>query len=362
MNSAEDRMEDRVALVVTSIAEPNPTLRQLAQGCAENGYEFIVIGDDKSPERFHLAGCHFYSLNDQVDLGLRFAVACPTRHYARKNIGYLLAIRGGANVIIEADDDNHPFDEFWYRRQRRQTVHSSAEGGFVNAYRYFSDRKVWPRGLPLQHINDPIRDFDDLPIEDADCPIQQGLADSDPDVDAIYRLTLPLPLSFRTDRRVALQHGSWCPFNSQNTTWWKDAFPLLYLPAYCSFRMTDIWRSFVAQRIAWTNGWSTLFTEPTMRQERNPHDLMRDFSDELPGYLDNERICETLARIPLRSGPEHIVANLRTCYEQLVSIGIHDPRELSLLDAWIADITEYPLLPQGANGLFRGHPAITATV
>jgi hypothetical protein len=126
--------------------------------------------------------------------------------------------------------------------------------------------------------------------------------------------------------------------------------------------MTDIWRSFVAQRIAWTNGWSTVFTEATMRQERNQHDLMRDFSDELPGYLDNERICETLASISLLPGPENIVANLRICYEHLVSIGIHDPRELSLLDAWIADIAEYPLMPHGSYGLFRGHSAIAATV
>ena len=355
-------MDERVALVVTSIAEPNPTLRQLAEGCTKNAWEFIVIGDEKSPDSFQLAGCHYYSLNDQLDLDLRFARVCPTRHYARKNIGYLLTILSGANVIVEADDDNQPLDGFWRRRQRRQTVHSIAEGGVVNVYRYFSDQKVWPRGLPLQHVNDPVRDFEDLSIEDVDSPIQQGLADSDPDVDAIYRLTLPLPLSFRTDRRVALQQGSWCPFNSQNTTWWKDAFPLLYLPAYCSFRMTDIWRSFVAQRIAWANGWSTLFTEPTVRQERNPHDLMSDFSDELPGYLDNERICETLASIPLLAGPENIVANLRTCYEHLVSIGIHDPRELSLLDAWIADIAEYPLMPHGSHGLFRGHQAIAAAV
>src|SRR5438270_335676 len=75
------------------------------------------------------------------------------------------------------------------------------------------------------------------------CPIQQGLADENPDVDAIYRLAFPLPLTFRTDRRIALGGSAWCPFNSQNTTWTREAFPLLYLPSYCSFRMTDIWRS-----------------------------------------------------------------------------------------------------------------------
>lgn len=354
-------MEEKVAVVVTTIAEPNPTFRQLAQGCTKNAYEFIVIGDETSPGTFQLAGCSFYSLEEQRALGLKFTQVCPTRHYARKNIGYLLAILSGANVIIETDDDNIPSDQFWHRRHREQSVRAIAEGGFVNAYRYFSDQKVWPRGLPLEHVNDSIRDFDDLPTENADCPIQQGLTDSDPDVDAIYRLTLPLPLSFRNDRRVALKHGSWCPFNSQNTTWWKDAFPLLYLPAYCSFRMTDIWRSFVAQRIAWTNGWSILFTEPTVLQVRNQHDLMRDFRDELPGYLDNKKICETLDSLQLLSGPEHIIRNLRTCYQRLVTIGIHDPRELELLEAWIADITEYPLMPHGGHGLFRDHRAISAT-
>lgn len=93
-------------------------------------------------------------------------------------------------------------------------------------------------------------DYEKISNLTVECPIQQGLADNNPDVDAIYRLILPFPTIFRKGRKVALGNNSWSPFNSQNTTWWKKAFPLLYLPSYCSFRMTDIWRSFVAQRIA----------------------------------------------------------------------------------------------------------------
>jgi hypothetical protein len=100
------------------------------------------------------------------------------------------------------------------------------------------------------------------------------LADENPDVDAVYRMTSLLPRSFRSDRRVVLGAGVWSPFNSQNTTWWADAFPLMYLPEHCPFRMTDIWRSLVAQRIAWENGWNVLFHEPTVRQQRNEHDLL----------------------------------------------------------------------------------------
>ena len=137
---------------------------------------------------------------------------------------------------------------------------------------------------------------------------------------------------------MALAEGSWCPFNSQNTTWWRDAFPLMYLPAYCSFRMTDIWRSFVAQRIAWTNNWSVLFHEPTVWQERNEHDLMRDFRDEVPGYLHNKSICEQLGKLSLRSGMENLGENLQVCYEKLVSMELIDRKELELVAAWLDDL------------------------
>src|SRR6185312_15804066 len=132
----------------------------------------------------------------------------------------------------------------------------------------------------------------------------------------------------RSDRRVALGAGAWCPFNSQNTTWWSTAFALLYLPATCSFRMSDIWRSFVAQRIMAANDWHLLFHEPTMRQDRNEHDLMRDFADEIPGYLNNDRIRRVLEQTSVTGGETNLALDLRRCYEALVGIGVIDAREL----------------------------------
>jgi hypothetical protein len=333
-------MKENVAVVVTSIAGPNPVLRALAEGCRKREQQFIVIGDEASPKEFHLDGCSFYGLKEQRETGFQFAGLCPTRHYARKNLGYLLAIRGGASVIVETDDDNTPREEFWDERRRRQSVPVVATDGWVNVYRYFSEANIWPRGLPLDQIKKPVAEFESLPVGDADCPIQQGLADENPDVDAIYRLVAPLPQSFRRDRRVALTNGAWSPFNSQNTTWWAEAFPLLYLPAYCSFRMTDIWRGFVAQRIAWENGWGVLFHEPTVRQERNEHNLMRDFRDEAPGYLHNSSICEALGKLRLAPGVERMCANLRTCYEKLVEMRLVDRQELPLLAAWLDDLKQ----------------------
>ena len=126
--------------------------------------------------------------------------------------------------------------------------------------------------------------------------------------------------------------------NSQNTTWWADAFPLLYLPAYCSFRMTDIWRGFVAQRIAWANGWSTLFHEPTVCQDRNEHDLMQDFKEEIPGYLMNREIAERLGGLDLAPGLDRIGENLLRCYQALVEMRAVGPEEVGLLNAWLEDL------------------------
>ena len=332
-------MNEKLSLVVTSIASPNPVLRALAEGCRERKHQFIVVGDVPSPRDFRLEGCDFYGLEEQYETGFLSARLCPTRHYARKNLGYLLAMRAGARVIVETDDDNIPREEFWGERRRRRTVPVVNGDGWVNVYRYFADANIWPRGLPLDEVRRPVHEFDSLEVGEPDCPIQQGLADENPDVDAIYRLVEPLPQSFTRDRMVALGAGAWCPFNSQNTTWWAEAFPLLYLPAYCSFRMTDIWRSFVAQRIAWEQGWSVLFHGPTVRQERNEHNLMRDFKDEVPGYLHNASIREALGRLELKPGASNIPASLRACYAKLVEMTLVDERELSLLDAWIEDLS-----------------------
>lgn len=325
-------------IVITSINAPNTALRAFAEGGAQHGFRFVVIGDTKSPADFALEGCDFYSVDRQLSLSSSFAALCPTRHYARKNIGYLVAARAGAQIIRDTDDDNLPRPAFWHDEVRRQSVPFAEGTGWLNVYRWFSEAVIWPRGLPLNQINTAMPAFESLPLVEADCPIQQGLADENPDIDAIYRLVLPLPQNFRTDRRAALGRQAWCPFNSQNTTWFRDAFPLLYLPAYCSFRMTDIWRSFVAQRIAWANGWSILFHEPTVWQERNEHNLMRDFEDEVPGYLHNATIGRELDALPIQAGVENIPANLRLCYQRLCELKLIGEKELPLLEAWLADL------------------------
>src|SRR5450756_1027905 len=99
--------------------------------------------------------------------------------------------------------------------------------------------------------------------------------------------------------------------------------------------MTDIWRSFVAQRICWEYGYGILFHSSTVYQERNEHNLMCDFKDEVSGYLNNGMICETLSVLTLKKC--NIFDNLKVCYEALVKKEMVGKEELILLNAWEKD-------------------------
>jgi STELLO glycosyltransferases len=327
------------SVVLTSIAAPNPVMLTLGKQAKEHGMSFYVMGDVPSPSDFSIEGCEFYSLNRQKGTGFKITEVLPTRHYSRKNVGYLLAMQTRPAWIVETDDDNMPRPRFWVPKQRRLRVKTLGGFGWVNIYSYFTDNPIWPRGLPLDSIQTPLPPFDSLPEIETDCPIQQGLADEDPDVDAIYRMALPLPLNFMPHREVALAKGSWVPFNSQNTTWFPEAYPLLYLPSFCSIRMTDIWRSFIAQRIAWENGWSLIFRSADVVQERNEHNLMKDFIDEVPGYLNNRKMCDRLGALSLKPGVENIGPNLILCYQEMVRLELVPEKELAVVNAWVADVS-----------------------
>jgi len=326
--------------VVTTIHYPTRALQDIQRQSKELAAELYLVGDRNSPADFSLPGSHYLDLTAQASSGFAFAAACPTGHYARKNIGYLAAMRDGADIIIETDDDNIPLEAFWQPRQRHQTAPLVTRRGWCNAYGYFTSANIWPRGFPLDRLREKVSPAQSLKTLTNDCPIQQGLVDENPDVDAIYRLMLPLPINFEQGRKVILDQGVWCPFNSQNTTFWREAFPLLYLPCHCSFRMTDIWRSFVAQRLAWEMGWRLQFHSSTMLHKRNEHELMRDFADEVPGYLQNARIGRCLEDLPLRSGRNSISDNLVKAYEALVRLGVIAAEELPLVRIWLDDFAK----------------------
>jgi hypothetical protein len=327
------------ALVVTTINSPNNTLRLLAEGAKAHDIRFLIVGDTKTPLDFELPHAEYLSLAEQVKQFPTFCSVLPTKHYARKNVGYLAAIAQGATEIQETDDDNVPYAEFWGCLPASfavDTISADPSCAWYNVYSRFTETRIWPRGYPLQYLQS-------APLHDRKSRsrltrglIVQGLANGNPDVDAIFRLTQELPVHFQVQQPVMLGKGVWCPFNSQNTSFRRTAFPLLYLPSYCSFRMTDIWRSFVAQRCLWEADEGVVFQSATVYQERNEHDLLRDFADEVPGYLLNDRIRCALENCSVEK--DDMLKSLSSCYESLVREELLPKTELPVVAAWCAQL------------------------
>jgi hypothetical protein len=327
--------------VLTTIQEPTASVRRLVEALSKVEARVVVIGDRKGPSRFEVPSTDFYSLADQAKLPYKLARLLPTDHYARKNLGYLVAVSQGAGSIYETDDDNAPLPH-WVPRSERIEAQRVEPRSWLNVYRLFKNELIWPRGFPLDRIRDPetYRHDASTVLESVVAPIQQGLANNSPDVDAVWRLLLDHSVDFDTAPSVWLSPGTYCPFNSQTTWWWPDAYPLMYLPSFCSFRMTDIWRSFVAQRCLWELGQGLVFHGAEADQQRNTHDYLHDFKEELPGYLYNDKIIAVLNKCILKPGKDNVGLNLRSCYLSLVEAAIIPSEEMPLVNAWLDDVAQ----------------------
>lgn len=326
-------------LVVTSIAsEMTKVLTDCFSRAAMNEVDCILVQDLRSGT-FKTNLAHVVTPDEQKTLDLRIANLLPWNSYSRKNIGYLLALRRGSNWILETDDDNLPSLEFFELDKLENfnvRIPSSLE--WVNVYPYFQNEVLWPRGFPLDEIQKQrsVNSFESK-INVKGIFVAQCLANLDPDVDAIFRLTQRIPQYLERNAPLQLMPGQISPFNSQATWWARSVSSLLYFPSTVSWRSADIWRSFVVTRILQNLTYPIIFFGPLVEQIRNKHDLMWDFQEEVDCYLNSRKVWESLKAIPNSKFGEDIYSNLWICYESLVKQSFVQRDELDLLEAWIYD-------------------------
>lgn len=329
----------KATCIITSIFPPTPAVASFATAAEFDSV--IVVGDRKSPATYPLDNARFLSLAEQERLPWRIVATLPRDHYARKMVGYLEAAAAGADILFDTDDDNCLVagrrGDIWRADCRLEIGPAAAGLQFVNVYRHFTSQFIWPRGLPLECITaSAVERPEATPAATPPAiGVWQGLADGDPDVDAVYRLTCNRACTFDDAPAVTLAPGVVCPFNSQNTAFRRALLPLMYLPAFVSFRYTDILRGLVAQPILWAAGLRLCFTAATVFQDRNVHNYLKDFEAEVPMYLTGQRALETAAAATTSTAT--VADNLRAVYAALERGGIVPARELPLLEAWLVD-------------------------
>ena len=316
-------------IVITSIFSPTEAIEKFSK---LDDWRIIVVADKKTDPNWVYPNVEFVSVSEQEKMISPLVNSLPWNSYTRKNIGYALAISRGATVIYDTDDDNIPMENWISNPSFLGEYEVVKRPSFVNIYSFFSTKHVWPRGLPLQYIlNNESSGVTEKEL--TDIGIFQFLADEDPDVDAIYRLTNNTPIYFNKRNPLTLDKGVCCPFNSQNTYFRSEVFPLLYLPITVTFRFTDILRGLVAQPILWAAGYRLGFGEATVIQKRNPHDYLKDFESEIPGYLFAEKIVMIVSEqvSPDRS----ITENLVLVYQALEKEQIVGALEMKVLNLWL---------------------------
>src|SRR3989338_2120725 len=332
INRIHTSMDYKTPIVITSINKPTKAIKKI--GKLKN-FITIIVGDKKTPKDWRVINTEFLSIEDQYTKYPKLARAIPANHYARKNLGYLESIKKASKFIYETDDDGFPNKFFPNFYTKVTTLDEVSSPQVLNIYALFTKKKVWPRGFPLNFINKKItyqatkRKI--FPY------IQQSLADLDPDVDAIYRLTIGKKIRFEKNKSFTLAKNTFCPFNSQNTYWHKKAFPLLYLPSSVSSRVTDIWRGYIAQRVLWELDGQLIFLSPCCYQIRNKHNLLNDLHEEADCYLKSENLINYLKLLKLKGEIDEMLVFI---YEHLVAKNFVKPEELNILTLWLKELQE----------------------
>lgn len=309
-----------------------------------------VVGDRKTPPDFELEPVTFLNLQHQKSMDSELAPLLPFDSYSRKMLGYLSVLGKETEEIYESDDDNSLNEHFFEGFPSKTPLRSIAAEGICNHYRLFSDEHIWPRGFPLEQILGAEAGWSlgsgvrfELDNPSAQLALAQFLANGNPDVDAIFRLTSPVNLqSFQfldaTPAVLSKNKFALAPVNSQVTIWRPAAFELMYLPVTCSFRMTDIWRGFIAQRVLFEMGLYTVFMGVGAFQDRNDHRLLADFELEVEGYLGYQKFFDVISRVEIAASS--VSESMTRIYSALIEEGFFERVELEFLEAWCRDVAQ----------------------
>ena len=348
------RMHDWCLVIVL---EQEPSENYDTQWFAEEGGNKIVV--ILTPQNVELVS----SLVDS-----EFMEVTTWDYIGRKNIGYYYAITHGAKTIWDFDDDNTL--KFWIpdaappgapsieaslpvteRVNVLEPDHTNCSTWNPYPAMGAPSPPSWPRGLPLDDATNEQCSCSELKpssVTNESIAVLQSLSDRQPDADALYEAIMPFPFYFkkREMKTVLVPPYTLTPYNMRATLHFEVGFWALFLPTSLDRELSDIWRSYIGQKLFWETGLRVGFIgRPLVVQDRNIHIL-----------LDNAAIKNNSCKVRrlinfLRSwrGKESIfIWRIQELWRALEQNGFISQKDVTMMNLWLQSLTKlkykFPLL------------------
>ena len=321
-----------------------------------NEWCVLILGDTNNNTEW-LKGKQLIYLNVQQQLTLPFEIGkLPLNtSFHSKNIGFLFAIHEGAQVILDLDSNYVPtklkgqyFPVFKTATDFTMPVVPLNTERLWNPYPYFGAINSWPRGFPYNRVStfpssENVTKRRCLPI------VQQYLVSNRPDVtkQKVFVSNLPdmnkqtVSSLFHTDRTnsIAVPNALFAPYNSLATVHLYESFWSLLLPQTVDQRVSDIWRSYIAQHLFhMLPGTCVVFTPPAVQYvsarstvpsiDNNSQLLTVDLFAQVVEMLD--RSSQSMKTFDRES--------LFRAYVRLYEVGLVDALDVEYSKSWLTDL------------------------
>jgi len=276
-------------IISTTINHPTKAIRKFDQ---LKDWKLIVIGDKKTPKNYKLKNGIYVSPTDQIKIDKKLSDLIGWNCIERRNIGLILAKKLKADVIALVDDDNIPYKNWGKNllvgKKIKAKFFKTKEDVFDPIFQT-NYKELWHRGFPIEKIDsrERLKFINKKVIVD----VQADFWNGDPDIDAVCRMIYKPKCKFKR-KDFPFYSNKISPFNSQNT--FINAKLLKY---YFLFpdqgRMHDIWASYYLQYKKKIN---IVYSNASVFQKRNKHDLSVDLKNELIGLKYTTKILEKMKK------------------------------------------------------------------
>ena len=278
-----------IYIATTTINKPTKALKLFAK----NKNCKLIVALDKKSKDFKLKNAIILSPNYQEKKWPKLSKLIGWNCIQRRNFAILEAYERGAEVIALIDDDNIPYDNWFKNIYVNKEIRCSkikTNKKIFDPVGYTNHSNLWHRGMPLELVNNRTYNTKKKVVFKPD--IQANFWNGDPDIDAVCRMLFKPECKF-AKTKFPFFSKKISPFNSQNTLISRNVIKDYFLYPHVG-RMDDIWASFYVT----SKKYKVVYNEPTVYQERNVHNLIKDFKDEYIGYVNSLNLVENLYKDP----------------------------------------------------------------